>query len=307
MSDPQHGAFTPDLFNTVEYANLHAHRYRMEGLRCTHRRADQDTVAGVFQAAQCEPGVFASPGRGPYGGFDVSPELSGDEIAEFVASTESSLRAIGARRINVVLPPFCYAPSLGPRVLSVLCRSGYHVIRQELNQALTIEPSGPASYRNHAARKRLSKACRAGVTVRMLASDEHRAGYDAIAANRQKKSRELSMSWHDVAAMAALFPANLHVFGAEQGGQLLAAAICVAVSARVLYVYAWGEIRGAEAVSPVCVLADHLSNFARAHGFELLDLGTSSVDGLVDPGLLAFKRSLGADDSLKLWLTKVLA
>ena len=115
------------------------------------------------------------------------------------------------------------------------------------------------------------------------------------------------MSWHDVQAMTIAFPTKLHFFGAEQGGQLLAAAICVAVSARVLYVYAWGEISGAEALSPVCVLADHLSNFARSHGFELLDLGTSSVAGIVNPGLLAFKRSLGADTSLKLWLTKVLA
>ena len=115
------------------------------------------------------------------------------------------------------------------------------------------------------------------------------------------------MSWTDVQSMLTAFPTRLHLFGAEQDGQLVAAAICVAVSSRVLYVYAWGEIEGAEALSPVSVLADELSNFARVNGFELLDLGTSSVEGIVNPGLLAFKRSLGADDSLKLWLTKVLA
>ncbi len=115
------------------------------------------------------------------------------------------------------------------------------------------------------------------------------------------------MSWDDVQAMITAFPGRLHLFGAEHHNQLLAAAICVAVSTRVLYVYAWGEIAGAEALSPVCVLADYLSTFARAQGFDLLDLGTSSIEGIVNPGLLAFKRSLGADESLKLWLTKVLA
>ncbi len=303
----QHRPFQPDLFNTVEYARLHAHRFGGAGVRYIHRQASQPGPVGVFQAVQTEPDVFASPGRGPYGGFDASPELTDDGLVEFVARTELILRDNGARRVDVVLPPFCYSPILGPRLLLGLCRAGYRVTRQELNQALVIDPAGTTRYQNHAARKRLNKARRAGVTVRSLARHDHRAGYDAIVANRAKKGRTLSMAWDDVAAMIAAFPDRVHLFGAERGGHLLAAAICVAVNTQVLYVYAWGEVVGAEALSPVSVLAHDLSDFARDHGFGLLDLGTSSVEGIVNPGLLAFKRSLGAADSLKLWLTKVLA
>ena len=307
MSESQQGKFEPDIFNTVEYGRLHAGRYRLGGLRYTYRRTNEEPIVGVFQAVQCEPGIFTSPGRGPYGGFDISPELTDPEIVEFVSKAETVLRGHGAKRVDVVLPPFCYSPQLGPRILSVLCRAGYRVSRQELNQALVLDPNGSISYENYAARKRLNRARRAGVTARVLDYHEYRAGYDAVAENRQKKGRTLSMSWNDVQAMVDAFPDKLHVFGAEQDGRLLAAAICVAVSTRVLYVYAWGEIAGAEPLSPVCVLADHLFDFSPAQGFHLLDLGTSSVDGVVNPGLLAFKRSLGADDSLKLWLTKVLA
>ena len=307
MGEPQQHVFEQDLFNTAAYAKLHAHRYSTDALRCVYSRSDQEAILGVFQAVECEPGVFASPGRAPYGGFDLSPELTDAEVVEFVSGTETSLQKIGARRIHVVLPPFCYSPKLGPRVLSVLCRAGYVVTRQELNQALELEPTGVTEYRVHAARKRLNKARRAGVAARMLGPDEYRTGYDIIAQNRQKKARTLSMSWNEVEAMVTAFPSKLHLFGAGQDGQLLAAAICVAVSTRVLYVYAWGEIAGAESLSPVCVLADDISNFARSQGFELLDLGTSSVEGIVNPGLVAFKGSLGASNSLKLWLTKVLA
>ena len=307
MGEPQQHIFESYLFNTVAYAKLHAHRYSTDALRCAYSRSDQEAVLGVFQAVQCEPGVFASPGRAPYGGFDLSPELTDAEVVEFVSSTETLLQKSGAQRIHMVLPPFCYSPKLGPRVLSILCRMGYVVTRQELNQALVLEPNGATKYGIHAARKRLNKARRAGVAARMLGPDEYRAGYGAIAQNRQKKARTLSMSWSDVEAMVTAFPSKLHLFGAEQDGKLLAAAICIAVSARVLYVYAWGEIAGAESLSPVCVLADDISNFARNQGFELLDLGTSSLEGIVNPGLIAFKGSLGASNSLKLWLTKVLA
>ncbi len=306
MNEQHRQVFEPDLFNTVEYARLHAHRSGAGVLRYDYRRPDEQAVAGVFQAVRCDAGVFTSPGRGPYGGFDASPGLTDAELMEFVSLTETALCQHGARRVDVVLPPFCYNPQLGPRILSALCHAGYRVTRQELNQALALDPDGSASHANHAARKRLNRARRAGVAARSFGRHEYRAGYDAIVENRRKKGRSLSMSWNDVLAMADAFPARVHVFGAEQDSRVLAAAICVAVSTRVLYVYAWGEIAGAEPVSPVSVLADHLADFARERGFGLLDLGTSSVEGIVNPGLLAFKRSLGADDSLKLWLTKVL-
>ena len=299
--------FEPDLFNTEAYAALHAPHFDGAGLRTTYRRPAYDHPDAVFQAMQVRPGVFASPGRGPYGGFDAAPHLGEAELADFVGQTEAALRHAGARRIEVVLPPFCYAPETGPRLLPVLCHLGYCVTRQELNQAITLEPGGAIGYGTYAARKRLNKAVRAGVQARPLAADEHRAGYEAIQQNRRKKGRALSMSWDEVQTMVAAFPTRMHFFGAEQDGTLLAAAICVAVNARVLYVYAWGEIAGAEALSPVSTLADGLLTFAQRRGFQLLDLGTSSVDGIVNPGLLAFKRSLGATDTLKLWLAKVLA
>jgi hypothetical protein len=306
LRDPIFGAFEPDLFNTEAYARLHMARFDGIGVRSEHVRAGRDTPDGVFHAMQIRPGLFVSPGRGSYGGFDVSSDMDEAERAHFIAATEARLRSAGAQQVELVLPPFCYAPQSGPRGLAVLCRLGYRVMRQELNQAVVVTEASLAERGNYENRKRLKKAGRAALSVRQLDASEYQVAYTAILENRLKKGRSLSMSWEEVQAMIAAFPQQMFVFGAELDGRIIAAAICLAVSRRVLYVYAWGECSGVEPISPVSSIAAHVYMFAQKHGFALLDLGTSSVDGIINPGLVRFKQSLGATPSLKLWLRKSL-
>ncbi len=309
--------FQPALFNTEAYAQLHLDRTGLPGLRVKFYRHGEEEAAGVFQAMQLSPGIFSSPGRGSYGGFDVATDLDEAALNSFLIEVESRLRAAGGRQLQMALAPFCYFPQQGPRILLALCRAGYRVMRQELNQAICVGNVSFAMQGDYANRKRLAKAARAGVTIRELRGTEQQAGYEAILENRQKKGRPLSMSWTDVREMLETFPDRVRVFGATMAGAsmaaapqentILAAAICLAVTPRVFYVYAWGERAGVEAISPVSTLAEHLFAFAQQHGFSWLDLGTSSVDGVVNPGLHRFKRSLGATPSLKLWLEKSFA
>lgn len=299
-------AFEPDLFNTEAYAALHASRFAGPLLECTYR-AD-GVIRGHFQAQVTAPGRAASPGRGPHGGFGLALDATAEECDALVSAAEHMLRRAGIEVVEIVQAPFCHAPRQAAQALLLLSRRGWIVARQELNQAIPIDGQPFASaHATYASRKRLAKAARSGICATRLEPRHHKAAYDAIQDNRRKKGRALSMTWEDVAAMVAAFPNHVHVFAAGPPGDVLAAAICIVVNPRVLYVYAWGERAGAEAASPVTILADRIHGFATERGFTLLDLGTSSVDGVVNPGLHAFKRSLGAKDSLKLSLRKVIA
>ena len=291
-------AWEPDLFNTGRFAALHADR-------CGPALLFEQPGIGAFQAGCLRPGHFTSPGRGPHGGYDVRPTLEVDGFEAFVADAEAALRRAGARSVAVALPPLCHGPQLPGRLVA-LCQRGYRVVRQELNQAVVVTGAEFGRQAAHATRKRIGKAVRAGVTAGLLGPEEQAAGYAAVADNRRKKGRPMAMSWAGVQAMQAAFPGRVHVLGARLDGQVVAGAICVAVNARVLYVHAWGEAAGAEALSPVSLLAASAYDLARREGFGLLDLGTSSVDGVADPGLAGFKRSLGAAPSLKLWLERAL-
>jgi hypothetical protein len=296
----------PDLFNRAAFHRLHRHRFTGAAAYLQWRPPGTERIRGTFHALETAPGLFTSPGRGSYGGFDVDDGLTCAEIGRFVALAEDHLRERGARRLDVVLPPFCYAPERAALVFSTLAGLGYVVERHELNQSVALQHAELASKGTYANRKRLNKAVREGVAAGLLKPAEYRAAYDVLAESRRKKNYTLSMSWADVAEMVAAFPTDLRLFGAWHGGAMVAAAICVVVNPRLLYVYAWGEVPGIERLSPVTAIADAIYRHARAQGFRRLDLGTSSVQGVVNPGLFAFKKSLGAAPSIKLFLSKTL-
>ncbi len=296
--------YEPAIFNTAAYAQLHADRYPTPPLRCIRRIPGDPTTRGTFQAIQIGPGHYASPACAPHGGFDIAADT---DLEAFIETVEAALHQAGAHTLDIVQPPFCHAPTEGPRALALLCRRGYVVTRQELNQSIPVDARPFLELGAYATRKRAARAVRLGVATTRLEPARHRAAYDVLVLNRAKKGRTLSMSFAGVAAMAEAFPDRVHLFGATQGGALIAAAITVAVTSRILYVHAWGERPGAEPASPVTLLARHIHGFAAERGFTLLDLGISSERGVVDPGLHAFKASLGATPSLKLWLRKTLA
>jgi hypothetical protein len=299
--------FQSAIFNTPAYARLHAHRFPTLPLRCIRRTPGAPAPHGVFQSIEIGPGSHASPACAPHGGFDLAPDATDADAEALIRTAEAALQQAGARTLDIIQPPLRHASAQGARTLALLCRLGYVVTRQELNQALPVDGRRFLDLGAYATRKRAAKARRLGVSTTRLGADQHRAAYDILVRNRAKKGRTLSMAWRDVAAMTEAFPDQVHLFGATQDDALIAAAITVAVTSRVLYVYAWGEQPGAEPASPVTLLAEHIHSFAAAAGFECLDLGTSSVNGVINPGLHAFKASLGAEPSLKLWLRKDLA
>ncbi|MBO1076075.1 GNAT family N-acetyltransferase [Roseomonas marmotae] len=294
----------PDLFNRAAFHRLHRHRPGIgAGAFLQWRQGSSGRICATFQALETEPGYFASPGRGSYGGFDLAGDLGCAEIADFVTAAEAHLQELGARRLGLVLPPFCYAPGRAALVLSTLLGAGYVVERHELNQSIDLQHARLSSRRNYL----ISRARREGLSTTLLAPRDYQEAHAVLVESREKKGLTLSMSWPDVAEMAEAFPDALRVFGAYHGGSMVAAAICIAVNPRQLYVYTWGERRGSEPLSPVTLIADTLYRHARAGGFQRLDLGASSIGGVVNHGVYAFKKSLGATPSVKLFLGKTLS
>lgn len=282
------------LFNTDAYIGL------QENSLAANRLSFHNKL-GIFQATETSPGVFISPERAPFGGFDVRRE---EDFLPFVEQAEAALRLRNAHEWHITLPPLAYDGERAVRAFADLCRSGYVVTRQEYNQSLPVDQRPFLELGNYANRKRFNRALRLGVSTRLLTQAEYFAAYEVLAENRAKKGRVLSMSWSQVERLATTFPEKILCFGAFLDGTMIGAALCVIVRPDILYVYAWGERRGAEASSPVTPLAHAIHTHARATGFVLLDLGTSSINGTVNAGLAAFKRSLGAYASLKFWLRK---
>jgi predicted N-acyltransferase len=221
----------------------------------------------------------------------------------FVDCAEGLLRDAGARQLSLVLPPLAYHLHETSAWVNVLLRAGFAVTRHELSYAIDVNrPFGDGIDRGN--RKQLRKAEREGLVVADLAPHEYEAAYAVIVENRAKKGRTPSITWEGLQAMASGFPDAVRCFGARHGARLVAAAICLLVNPHVLYVFYWGEVAGAESSSPVTLVARHIHERCMAEGISLLDLGTATVLGVPDPGLVRYKRHLGCRESLKLTLAK---
>lgn len=292
-----------DIFNRPAFHQLHR-PHSGGGVYLQLRNYLTGKTAGVFHALASEAGVFSSPGRGSYGGFEVDEDLPIDDLKLFIALTERVLKWLGGRRLDIVLPPLVYAPERVALGFNAMTMAGYRVSRQELNQSIEIRHREFLTLGNYANRKRFNRAVREGVSARRLKPEEFRAAYDVIVESRRKKNYAISMSWPQIAEMVETFPEDMIVFGGFLHDAMIAAAICVRVNAEILYVFSWGERSGFEGVSPVTVIAAALYRFARTADIGMLDLGTSSVHGEPNHGVFAFKKSLGAKPSIKMYFTK---
>lgn len=258
---------------------------------------DEAGMARAACAFAFDGETWKSPLRGSFGGLGLREGVEGEALLE-----AAERRLTGPAQ--VVLPPLAYAPEATPRELNLFLRRGWAVARHELTQAIAVRADEFIAVVRKEKRRKLNLCRREGVAARRLAPGELEAAYRVMAEGRARKGYPLSMAWPDVARMAAAFPEDVLGFGAEREGELLAAAICVRVDARVLYAFYYGDRPGHEALNPILPVLAAVWEHWREAGGALLDLGASTIDGSPNENLLAFKRSLGAELSLKFWLTK---
>lgn len=294
-----------DLFNSIEFHNLH----RPAALRAYYfvlRRRRSGIALGIVHFLEAEAGHFESPHRGSFGGFAIVPgaDVSLALMEVFAACVEAFLLEQGARRITIVLPPLAYRPAETSGWINVLLRSGFSVARHELSYAIDVGGAF-AEKIDYGNRKQLHKCERAGLTAYRLERTDYEKAYAVIEENRRKKGNAPSMTWAALQAMCDRMPERVRCFGVRLDDRLIAAAVCLLINARTLYVFYWGEIAGVETLSPVTFLANHIYDHCLIEGIALLDLGTATLNGIPNHGLIRYKKHLGCHESLKLTLAKV--
>jgi len=289
------------LFNEPRFFRLHSVSSKDVYAQLV-RRADSRVVATIgFHDVGA--GVFTSLRRGTFGGLTQNHAVEPTVLEAFAGHVLDDLRSRGATSVDIRCAPLTHDPAPLSAFINLLLRRGAVVSGHELNFDMTIDDRAFADRIDYGNVKRIRKCAREGFVARTLAPSHHAPAYDLIRDNRARRGYPLTMSVEQMGEMAAAFPDRVHYFGAfcdEAATQWAAAAICMAITPAILYVFYWGDAPDLGSYSPVAFLAAHIHDFAREHGFRLLDAGTASSNGKPNPGLVAFKRNLGFTESLKL-------
>jgi hypothetical protein len=140
----------------------------------------------------------------------------------------------------------------------------------------------------------------------IVSSDRAKEIYSFIQKCRREKDQKLSMIFSDLKNVIAEFPENFFFYRVYDDSGTAAAAIVIKTSREILYTFYYAHARRFDKVSPVVFLISKLYEGAQEEGIEMIDLGTSMVNGKINRSLLHFKTSIGAQTNRKLIFEKEL-
>lgn len=240
-------------------------------------------------------GRLLSPFSAPFGGFSVKGRVRLEFYYQAVELLRGFASVAGASEISVTLPPEFYNPEHVAKQLSALAGCGGRVEALDINYHYPLfRERDVVEYMTRKGAQNYRNASRCGFEIMHLCSDNEadvRRAYEVIRRNRQAHGYPLRMSLSDVLSTVPL--AHTRFLLMTLDGEDVAAAQIQEVTARVAQVVYWGDAPGFAHLRPMNYFAAEVIKNARNRGYDVLDIGPSSADGVPSFGLCNFKESVG--------------
>ncbi len=250
-------------------------------------------------------GKAITPVRAPFGSFLFSERLAPVCLFEFIQHCEAHLEKKGVRSIRITEPPLFYRTS-GELLHTILMNLNYRIDHAELSSGIKIDSIDFEEKIEAWEKRKLKQAKKKGLQFKTLPRTELENVYNFISKCRKQRGHSLSMTLEELKTTMNIFKDSFFLFGSYFQKELTSASIAIRVHPAILYNFYSGHLKKFDSISPVVLLINGLYKFCESNQIQLLDLGTSSVDGHINFGLLDFKLRLGAVPSMKLTFEKEL-
>jgi len=287
------------LFHTPVFFHLH-----LKGRGSYFEWVSGTRVVASVHFTELEEGIWRSPARGTFAGYAFEVDLDIESLFTFHAAVCSQLKLKGAKSIEVLLPPMAHDNRAFTNQLYMLRSDGFKMVQCNLNHSIPVAKKSLEEEMSYGNQKRLRKCGREGLIAERLQISALADVYETLVANRRSKGHLMSMTLAQLEQMTKVFPESIVLFGTPINEGYAAAALCLRLSATVLYVFYWGDYPGYNLYSPVVGIADVIYSYCIAEGIKILDVGTSTSDVEPNHGLIRFKRGLGFTESLKIHMKK---
>lgn len=238
--------------------------------------------------------------KSSFGGFDLHPEASADDIRFALDALSQFCRGKHIFSIRLIMYPDCYDSFSAGLIHEALQLRNARALYTDETQYLPIgrEPFD-ASIRPDE-RRHLNHARKQDWRFWQEPSEMLSDAYELIRLSREMKGYPVTMTLNDLIRSFSMFPDHYFLFSIRNAsGEMLAACVAIHVNEHVLYDFYHGDNPEARKHSPVVPLIEGLFSYARTHGYGVLDLGTSTENGVRNENLFDFKKHLGAEISAK--------
>ena len=252
-------------------------------------------------------GEAVSPAAAPFGSIEFAETLPEPVLNDFLHSLVDVARLAEAATLRIVNYPNCYAPEQANRLTINLMNHGFRQIEANQNFFLPITDQAFSDTIASAERRRLRKCREAGFQVNYGQMPNVNEMIAFLQETRRQKGYPLTINPERLRELLTNFPNQFTVFTVNDGDKLIAVTITVRVRPDILYNFLPASHPDYQTFSPTVMLTDTLYSYCQKQGIRLLDLGISlDHNRQPKPGLMRFKRNLGAQESPKLVFEKQL-
>jgi hypothetical protein len=259
------------------------------------------TIAGIH--FHLHNGTASSPYHSPFGSLDASPDLEPSTLFRFLQFIESDLVKIGAKNVIIKNPPTLYSPELQTLLQVFLSNLDYRITAAEPGAIFNVNKPGEELSANWEKRK-IKQAQDKELELRHEDIHQLKTLYGFIHNCRIQKGYPSSMTFDELQRTVNTFPDRFLLTSVYQHKVMVAASICVRCNHHVLYHFYSDHNTIDKSSNPTVFLIRSLYEYCYKNGIALFDLGTSSIAGIPNFGLLNFKMGLGATPTTKFTFQK---
>jgi hypothetical protein len=261
----------------------------------------KDTKPRLGLIAGIQGNELHSPFSAPFGGFS----FLNDDIT--IAQLESGVDALilfaaeeGYESIHYTMPPLFYNETFISKLTNVLHRKKFSITVVDLNYQFNLQKLDQAYEMNiwYNARKNLKISLRQDFDfIKCESTDSKLEAYEVIKENRRRKGFPLKMTYDQVIQTTEIIKADFFLLKKE--ANKVAAAQVFHVAPGIVQVIYWGDIPDFASFKPMNFLAYSIFKYYKEQGFNYVDIGPSTENGIPNYGLCEFKESIGCDITAK--------
>ena len=185
------------------------------------------------------------------------------------------------------------------KLQNALCNNGFKIKEYDVNFEYYLNDFSQdyltQIHRN--ARKNYNNALKHNLVFEK--TDEISEVYNIIKINREHRGFPLWMSLDDVINTSEIIPSDYFIVKTS-AGDAIASALVHHLKENIVRVVYWGNIPEFENARPINFLSYNLFSYYKKHGKQIIDIGTSTLNGIPNNGLCDFKESIGCKCSPKL-------
>ena len=289
------------IFNEINFFKLHSKSNKDLYIQLV-RSTDKKVFANLAFYLN-DFNEYKSPAKGTFGGISAIDAIDFSLLDEFLTIVINAL-AKDSFKIKIKLQPFSHNEALCSNCFNIFSRLKFSIVSSDLNYSLRVDEEEFFNKISYGNQKKLKQCLRDGFFVSKLDIDRFKEAYKVIQSNRESKGYPMTMDQSDFLEMVEVFPDGIHCFAVFNPNDLsmIASSICISINSDILYVFYWGDVPSSDSYSPITLLSSYIYDFAKENSYKIIDVGTSTINGEPNYGLINFKRNLGFKESIKLTL-----